>query len=262
MDMEDSGIAIKLIGVNVHRLSAEELYDFICAAIVNNERRIISNHNSHSLYIYHHDEKMRSFYAKSARIVIDSMPLVFIGKLLNYPLRRENRMTPLDWVPPLLEQAAQKGWRVFYLGSEPGVAEQGAQVWRSRIPKLEIATHHGYFDIKHESFENQQVIAAINAYRPQILMVGMGMPRQEHWIVDNLQQLNTNVIINVGALIDYVAGVIPTPPRWMGRVGLEWLYRLVSEPRRLGRRYLLEPWFLIKIIIVNLVKNYNSRIKM
>lgn len=255
MNMNDAGIAIKLMGVTVHRLSAEELYDFISAVIINNEKRIISNHNLHSVYLYHHDKKMRAFYAMSARIVIDSMPLLFIGKFLGYPLRRENRMTPLDWIPPLLEQSAQKKWRVFYLGSKPGVAEQGAQVWRSKIPKFEIATYHGYFDMRHESSENQQVIAAINAYRPQILMVGMGMPRQEHWIVDNFKELNANLIINVGALIDYVAGVIPTPPRWMGRVGLEWLYRLISEPSRLGRRYLLEPWFLILIIIKNFFKN-------
>lgn len=189
------------------------------------------------------------------------MPLVFMGKLLGYPLRRENRMTHLDWVPPILAQAAQKGWRVFYLGTKPGIAEQGAQVWRSKIPKLEIATHHGYFDISHESFENKQVIAAINAYQPQILMVGMGMPRQEHWIVDNLQQLDVNVIINVGALIDLVAGVIPTPPRWIGRLGFEWLYRLVSNPRYLGRRYLLEPWFLIWIITVNSVKHLRTKEK-
>lgn len=257
--MDDPKVAIKLIGVNVHRLSKEELYNFICAAIDNNEQQIISNHNLHSIYLYHHDAKMRSFYAKSERIVIDSMPLVFVGKISGYPLRRENRMTHLDWIPPLLAQAAQKGWRVFYLGSKPGVAEQGAQAWKSKIPKLEIATHHGYFDIRPESFENQQVIAAINAYRPQILMVGMGMPRQEHWIVDNLPQLNVNVIINVGALIDYVAGVIPTPPRWIGHLGFEWLYRLFSEPKRLWRRYLLEPWLLIMIMIVNWIKDYKSK---
>jgi N-acetylglucosaminyldiphosphoundecaprenol N-acetyl-beta-D-mannosaminyltransferase len=254
MNIDISKVAIKPIGVNVNRLSAEELYHFICTTITNSKQRIISNHNSHSIYLYHHDEKMRSFYARSACIVIDSMPLVFIGRFLGCSLRRENRMTHVDWIPPLLTQAAEKEWRVFYLGSKPGVAEQGVQIWRSKIPKLEIAVHHGYFDIGYESSENQQVIAAINAYRPQILMVGMGMPRQEHWIIDNLHQLNTNVIINVGALIDYVAGVIPTPPRWMGPLGIEWLYRLVSEPGRLGRRYLLEPWFLIMIIIKNLIK--------
>lgn len=258
--MNNRKVALKLAGVDVHGLTVDELYDFICAAIVNNEQRIISNHNSHSVYLYHHDEKMRSFYAKSALIVIDSMPLVFIGRLLGYPLRNENRMTHLDWIPPLLAQAAHNGWRVFYLGSKPGVAEKGAQAWKSRMPKLQIATHHGYFDIRPASSENQQVIAAINEYRPQILMVGMGMPRQEHWVVDKLEQLNANVIINVGALIDYVAGVIPTPPRWIGRLGLEWLYRLASEPRRLGRRYLLEPWFLIMIIVGNFVRN-KSKIK-
>ena len=74
------------------------------------------------------------------------------------------------------------------------------------------------------------------------------MPRQEHWILENLEYINTNAILTSGACIDYVAGAIPTPPRWMGRVGLEWLYRLLSEPKRLWNRYLLEPQFVVKLL--------------
>jgi N-acetylglucosaminyldiphosphoundecaprenol N-acetyl-beta-D-mannosaminyltransferase len=95
-----------------------------------------------------------------------------------------------------------------------------------------------------DSPENKATIDAINTYKPHILMVGMGMPRQEHWIAKNLESIQTNTILTSGACIDYVAGAIPTPPRWMGRMGLEWLYRLFSEPKRLWRRYLIEPWFI------------------
>jgi N-acetylglucosaminyldiphosphoundecaprenol N-acetyl-beta-D-mannosaminyltransferase len=118
----------------------------------------------------------------------------------------------------------------------------------SRFPELRMETRHGHFDPDPKGAQSRQVVETINRYRPGILMVGMGMPLQEHWIIDHLEQLDADVILNVGAYIDYIAGVIPTPPRWMGRVGLEWLYRLASEPRRLWRRYLLEPWFLSGII--------------
>lgn len=145
---------------------------------------------------------------------------------------------------PLMEEAANKSWRIFYLGSKPGVAEQGAVILRRKFPGLKIACSHGYFDTSEESEENLTVIKAINDYKPHVLMVGMGMPRQEHWISQNLERIQPNAILTSGACLDYVAGAIPTPPRWMGRMGLEWLYRLLTEPTRLWRRYLLEPWFL------------------
>jgi len=81
------------------------------------------------------------------------------------------------------------------------------------------------------------------------------MPRQEHWVIENFENIHANVILTAGACFDYIAGVIPTPPRWMGWLGLEWLYRLLSEPRRLAKRYLLEPWALLPLAIMDLLYN-------
>jgi N-acetylglucosaminyldiphosphoundecaprenol N-acetyl-beta-D-mannosaminyltransferase len=106
---------------------------------------------------------------------------------------------------------------------------------------------HGYFDPGGE--ENERVLRAIEAFAPDVLLVGMGMPRQEHWIMDNLDRLGSTVLLPCGASIDYVAGEIPTPPRWAGRWGLEWLYRLLAEPGRLWKRYLIEPWFLGYLLV-------------
>ena len=135
--------------------------------------------------------------------------------------------------------AAQQGWRIWYVGSRPGVAASGASLLRKEYPGLNIRTHHGYLD----AVETKEVIAEINSYRPHILMVGMGMPRQEYWILDNRDQIDANVIFPVGALMDYRAGEIPTAPRWLASLYLEWAYRLFSEPRRLWSRYLIEPWY-------------------
>jgi N-acetylglucosaminyldiphosphoundecaprenol N-acetyl-beta-D-mannosaminyltransferase len=96
------------------------------------------------------------------------------------------------------------------------------------------------------------VLEEINRIRPQLLLIGMGMPRQEHWVYDNLEHLAANAIVLSGACFDYIAGAIPTPPRWMGQIGLEWLYRLATEPRRLWRRYLLEPWALLPLGVQDL----------
>lgn len=251
--------SIELLGVRMHPLSIPQLNTSIATAIANNQKWIIANHNLHSVYIYHHQSKMRDFYAKSQYIHIDSMALIFLGKILGFPLQREQRVTYVDWTNSLMAEAAKTGWRIFYLGSKPCIAERGAQTLRFKFPGLQIATAHGYFNTDLNSSENRAVLAQINNYQPQILMVGMSMPRQENWIVDNLDRINTNAILPCGATLDYVAGAIPTPPRWAGQIGLEWLFRLVAEPKRLWRRYLVEPWFLLWLLLVEgvrKIKNY------
>ncbi|OGF53198.1 MAG: glycosyl transferase [Candidatus Fraserbacteria bacterium RBG_16_55_9] len=240
---------IALLGAQVDALTMEDLHALIAHAVAEGKRWIIANHNLHSIYLYHHDPKMGAFYARAHHVHVDGMSLVFLGKLLHLPLRREHRVTYVDWVRPLVAEAAHQGFRVFYLGSRPGVAEEGAKILRTEHPCLQMATHHGHFNTAPDSLENQHVLAAIRDYRPHILMVGMGMPRQEHWIVDHFEQIEANAILTAGACMDYVAGAVPVPPRWMGRLGLEWLYRLASEPRRLWRRYLIEPWFILRLFL-------------
>ena len=186
---------------------------------------------------------MKAFYAKADYVRADGMALVFMGKFLGFPLERKHRVTYADWIWSLMDKAEQQNWRVLYLGSKPGVAQKGASVLQSKYPNLQIATIHGYFDRSLNSSENQAVLEQINAYQPHVLMVGMGMPRQEQWILENIDRIHTNAILPSGACIDYVAGEVATPPRWTGKVGLEWLYRLLTEPKRLWKRYLLEPWF-------------------
>jgi N-acetylglucosaminyldiphosphoundecaprenol N-acetyl-beta-D-mannosaminyltransferase len=232
----------------VDALTIPELNALIAEAIQRGEQRVIANHNLHSVFLYHHDPKMRAFYARASYTHVDGMALVYLGQVLGFPIKRKHRITYVDWLDPLMAEAAQRGWRVFYLGSRPGVAEQGAAILRQKFLGLQIVTAHGYFDAHPDSNENQNVLAAINHYQPNILMVGMGMPRQEHWIVDNLGKIHADAVLNAGATMDYVVGVVPTPPRWSGKLGLEWLFRLGAEPNRLWRRYLIEPWFILRLL--------------
>jgi N-acetylglucosaminyldiphosphoundecaprenol N-acetyl-beta-D-mannosaminyltransferase len=244
----------KLLGIKVNALTLKNLNTLVEQAIKFKKHQIIGNHNLHSVYLFHQDPKMRSFYDQADYIQIDGMPIVLLGRLFGLPLQRQHRVTYADWTPHIIAQAAQNGWRIFYLGGKPGVAEIGANRLRQQYPTLEVATAHGYFNTQPTSAENQSILAAIQAYKPHILMVGMSMPRQEHWILDNLEQITANVILPSGAAIDYVAGVVPTPPRWAGTLGLEWLFRLVAEPKRLWQRYLIEPWFLLKWFVKNGLK--------
>ena len=100
--------------------------------------------------------------------------------------------------------------------------------------------------------DNEALVKRINAYRPDLLMVGMGMPRQEYWTQDNFSQLDVHVILSsTGAALEYIAGAAPTPPRWAGRIGLEWMFRLAHEPRRLFSRYLIEPWYILLLLLMD-----------
>jgi len=243
---------VTLLGVVVDPLMIAELNECIAKAVDQGERWIIANHNLHSVYLYHRDPKMRAFFAKAQVVHIDGMSLVYWARVLGYPVTKQHRVTYVDWVHPLMAMAAAEGWRVFYLGGKPGVAARAAEKLRQQYPGLVLETRHGYFTPE----ENDAVLEEIARFQPHVLMVGMGMPRQEHWVLDNLERISANAILTAGACFDYVAGVIPTPPRWMGRMGLEWLYRLWSEPRRLARRYLLEPWFLVPLALRDLTARF------
>jgi len=243
------GQPITLLGVTVNPLSIPQLNALVAEAITQRKRWVIAHHNLHSTYIYHRDPKMRAFYSKANYTHIDGMALVLLGNSLGFSLQREQRVTYADWLNPLMAEAAQKSWRVFYLGSKPGVAEKGASILREKFLGLQIATRDGYFDAQPDSQENQAVLQAIRHYQPNLLLVGMSMPRQEYWVSDNLEQIAANVVLTSGAAIDYIAGVVPTPPRWSGKLGLEWFFRLIAEPKRLWKRYLLEPWFILTLFL-------------
>jgi len=246
---------ISFLGLSLNPMSSPELTAVVEQGVLERRKWIITNHNLHSVYLFHRKPRLREFYKNAHWTFIDGMPLIALGKLYGYALEREQRVTLADWMHPLMEMAARKRWRVFNLGSPDGVAEKGAAALRRMYPGLQIEVSNGYFDARPGSSGNEEVVQRINAYKPDLLMVGMGMPRQEFWTLENYARLDAHVILaSNGAAIDYVAGAVPTPPRWAGRLGLEWAFRLVSEPRRLFGRYLIEPWYILMLLAMDFVR--------
>ncbi len=242
------------LGTRICPFTQESLTALLGEIIERNEKQIIANHNLHSLYLFNKDKKFKKFFSQVKHIHIDGMPIVYLGRLLGYPLVRDNRITYLDWCDDIFKLAIKKNLRIFYLGSTPESGSTGLKVLKNKYPLLEIEWHHGFFDANKTTRENNKIIKLINSSSTSILMVGMGMPRQECWIMDNFNDLQVNIILPCGACLDYLAGTIKTPPRWMGRIGLEWLYRLFVEPQRLWKRYLVEPIFLCKPLLAQLLK--------
>jgi N-acetylglucosaminyldiphosphoundecaprenol N-acetyl-beta-D-mannosaminyltransferase len=241
-------VEIRLLGQRFHPLTMADLNSIIAEMIDGGGRSIIGHHNLHSIFLTQRDPLVNRFFEKADIVHFDSMPLVALGKVLGHPLGRAHRVTYVDWLQPLMALSAERGWRVFYLGGRPGVAAKAARILEKKHPGLSLETHHGYFDASCGSAENREVLEVVRQSGTQLLLVGMGMPRQENWVLENLEGISANAILTAGACFDYVAGAIPVPPRWSGRLGLEWLFRLASEPRRLARRYLVEPWFVLPLV--------------
>ena len=235
---------VELLGGAMDLVSPDQVLARIAAAAAGGPRVLIANHNLHSLYLLRRDAEMAAFYARADLIEADSRPAIAWGRLLGLPLSGAHRCTYLDWREAFWRLADQLHWRVFYLGGAPDVAEEAARRLTARWPGAEIAVSHGFFDRTAGSAEDAAVIARINAFHPQVLLVGMGMPVQEAWILRNYDALNAAAVLPVGAAFDYEAGAQRAAPRVLGRLGLEWLFRLLSDPRRLFRRYLVEPWSL------------------
>ena len=239
---------ISLIGVEVDVFSEKELLHSIIDTSCHEKSVIVGHHNLHSIWTCYHDDKMRVFYKQAKYIYIDGMPIIWIGRLFSHKINKKHRLTSLDWIIKFLQLCHENDRNVFLLGSKPGVAEKAVDVFNREIPGLKLRFHHGYFNKDADSPENMAVLHAINSFNTHVLLVGMGMPIQENWIAENINRLNVNVAWALGAYMDYFAGVKPLPPRWMGRIGLEWLSRLCCEPSRLWRRYLIEPWFILFLI--------------
>ncbi len=242
--------AINLLGFRVHPGTLEDYLDLVQASIRERVAVRVLYHNLHSLHEYFRSEQLRQYYSGSF-VLVDGMPLIGLLKLGGYAVDREHRLTYVDFIWPLLQRARDEGWRVFVLGQAPETLSAALEKIGERLPGLAIAGHHGYFDSTSGSRENQEIIDQINANATDLLLVGMGTPVQERWIQDNAALLHSPAILASGACMEYVAGVVQSPPRWMGRCGLEWSFRLFENPRRFAHRYLVEPWVLAMILARN-----------
>ena len=204
---------------------------------------MIASQNLHGLYTHSRDSHFRILHDDARTCVhIDGMPIIWLGRLFGLNLKAEQRTAWIDWFLPLMDLSRRKGWRVFYLGGREEVVEAGLALLRRDYPGLQIDGRDGFFDADPDSGGNRAVIERINRFRPHVLIVGMGMGRQERWIVENEAALDVNCIGTSGACLEYFAGAVRMPPRWLGRVGFEWAFRLFDDPRRFWRRYLVEPW--------------------
>lgn len=239
---------INVLGVRIRHLSVDELHAQLDYFITSRQPARVLNVNAHGLNLSQSLPWLRQYFNDSDLVFADGVGVAIAARMLGHRVT-VTRIPLTDWIWDLAGFAASRGFSMFLLGSRPGIAERASERLLARHQSLRIiGTHHGYFDKTTDSAANREVIGHINRVRPDILLVGFGMPLQERWLMENWSQIDARVAITGGAVMDYTAGELRRGPRILTDHGLEWLARLVIEPRRLWQRYVLgNPLFLWRV---------------
>lgn len=226
-------------------LNPQSLFERVCLEAGKARQTVIFYLNIHVANTAFTNARLKAILQSADVVYCDGAGVVLGSKLLGAPL--PTRLTAADWFLDLLNHLAHKQRKVYLLGGAPGVPEGALNTIAEQVlDHSVVGMHHGY--ILNDPTLEQQVIDEINALQPDVLIVGFGTPLQECWIDRNRSRLNVPCIYAIGAVMDFVSGRVSRCPKWMGRIGLEWLYRLGTEPVRLLGRYILgNPWFLGRI---------------
>jgi N-acetylglucosaminyldiphosphoundecaprenol N-acetyl-beta-D-mannosaminyltransferase len=244
---------VNILDVKVDRLSLADTVAAVEKFIVDRKPRLVITPNVDHLIKTRQDKEFKRIYEQADLSVPDGVPLLWAAKFLGTPL--VERVNGTDLFEALCERAAQRGYRVFFLGAAPGVAATAAQKLKQRHPALQIAgTYSPPFDFFNSFMENKKIEAMIREARPDILFVGLGAPKQEKWIHRHKHKLQVPVSIGIGASFEYVAGLTARAPRWMQRAGLEWLYRIVENPGRYWKRYIVEDAVFFPLVFAQWLK--------
>ncbi|MCA9238688.1 MAG: WecB/TagA/CpsF family glycosyltransferase [Planctomycetales bacterium] len=245
--------SIRLFGINIDRVTlseaTEQLLRWAREESNGGCRYVVTPNVDHAVMFQHRDD-LRAAYADAAMVLADGAPLIGASRLLGR--RLPERVAGSDLVPSLLAAAsrdAEAPLRVFLLGAGPGVAQRAAARIESRWPGVKVVgTHCPPLGFEQNPHENNAAIEAVNQAAPDVLVIGLGAPKQELWAHQHREQLRAKVALCAGATIDFLAGEKRRSPVWMRRTGLEWLHRLASEPRRLASRYARDAWVFPQLV--------------
>ncbi|MBK8189590.1 MAG: WecB/TagA/CpsF family glycosyltransferase [Vampirovibrionales bacterium] len=239
---------IAVDGIAVDAFASQgQFFDRIVSEIRRPRQTYIGNLNVHAANIAREDAAFRKTLQYADAVFCDGAGIVWASRLLGGPVLPK-RFTSADFMPALLKRLAQEDLTCYFLGSAPGVAQDAMATLARLVPNhTMVGWHHGYLT---DPQINARAIAEINRLQPDILFVGMGMPLQEHWTQKNRRALAVRCLMPLGATMDYFSGRAPRCPSWMGSMGLEWLFRLFLEPRRMSGRYLAgNPVFMARTMV-------------
>jgi N-acetylglucosaminyldiphosphoundecaprenol N-acetyl-beta-D-mannosaminyltransferase len=239
---------VNILGVGISAINLSQAVAEIENWIASGEQRYVNVCTVQTVMECQSAGRLRRLVNQSGLSTPDGMPLVWLSHFHGY--RDAGRVYGPDLMLALCERSGATGHRHFFYGGAPGIADRLASRLTDRFPGLIVAGTHTPPYRPADADEDRAVLDAINAAAPDIVWVGLGTPKQDYWVSRHRDRLSAAALIAVGAAFDFHAGVLRQAPRWMQRSGLEWLFRLGHEPRRLAYRYLVyNPLFVAKIVI-------------
>lgn len=239
---------INIGGTGISQVSLSETMDLFDRWIQHGEKRRVCVTPVNCIVWANKNSSLQQLYNDADLTLCDGVPLIWAAKLLSK--RSLTRVTGLDLLPKYIERCYQKEHSQFFLGAKEGVAAMLKEQSEKKYPGIKIkGMYSPPFAETFSKEENDKMIALINEVKPDILWVSLTAPKQDYWIKEHLHRLDVRIAIGVGGAFEVAAGLIDRAPLWMQKNGLEWLYRLYKEPRRLFRRYLLEAPAFIPIVI-------------
>ena len=185
-----------------------------------------------------HNAALKAAYDDASLSLVDGKPLVWLARAMNRPLPA--KISGSDLMRPLVARAAAEGLRCFFLGGQEGIAQKAADILVAENPGLIVAgCHSPPFGFEKDPAKDQAVVDLVVASKPDLLFIALGAPKQELWMHKHQAALAPAVSLGIGASLDFIAGLVKRSPSWMSDAGLEWVYRLAQEPRRMAERYLV-----------------------
>jgi N-acetylglucosaminyldiphosphoundecaprenol N-acetyl-beta-D-mannosaminyltransferase len=248
---------IKIGKIYIDNVTSQECLNRISETIVKNEKMFIVTSNVDHIVSIEHDYEFEKVYHFADLVVADGMPLIWLSRILKTPLKE--RITGSDLFPVMCDLANEKSFKVFFMGGKEGIAERAATNLKKAYPDLQLTgIYSPPMNFEHDAQENLRIIEMINESRPNILFVSAGSPKQEKWFYKNIDKLNINIAIGVGAAFDFVAGSLKRAPLIFQNNGMEWFWRFLHEPKRLFKRYFIHDTRFILIIFKQII-NKNKR---
>ncbi|TAF06985.1 MAG: glycosyltransferase [Nostocales cyanobacterium] len=230
---------INVCGIEIDKYSFDEVVEKIVThCLAKGVPEYVVTPNAMHILTLQKDADFRDIYRRSFLVVPDGVSLLWAAKFLQTPLN--GRVNGTDLFEKLCAIASEKGLKVFLLGGRPGAAEKAQEVLQKRHPNLAIVgTYCPEYGFENRPEELDLINSKIKAVAPDILFVGLGAPKQEKWIANNYLSLQVPVSLGIGVSFELVADMVSRAPVWMQKTGLEWLFRLIVEPQRLWKRYIL-----------------------
>lgn len=237
-----------VLGVAISAINLDDAVRHISCWIEDHSKAYVVLTTVYTIMRAFDDPTLRARINHATMVTPDGMPLVFMARLMGH--RNVDRVYGPDLLLAISQVAVNRGYRCYFYGGNASSAAQCSQVIVQRFPGLQVVGSYSPPIREMGALEENAIIAEINAAAPDIIWVGLGSPKQDQWMADHREKLDAPVLIGIGAAFDFFTGRIPHAPRWIQRSGFEWLFRLISEPRRLWRRYVIHnPRFVFHAVL-------------